>query len=47
MSYCSVDYDAENNKVFLLIKEEYDDYDIYTLIAYIAIDIDRYLRERE
>lgn len=37
VSFAVVEYDNINSKIFTLFKEEYDDYDLYTLIACLDI----------
>lgn len=39
MSYAIVENDVENSKIYILFKEEYEMFDLYTLIACIAISI--------
>ena len=39
MSYSVVDHDVDNAKVFLLFREEYEMFDLYTLIACIAVSL--------
>ena len=39
LSYAVAEYDIENSKVYLLFREEYEMFDLYTLIACIAVSI--------
>ena len=47
MSYSVVEYDVENSKVYILFKEEYEMFDLYTLIACIAISIPSYQMDEQ
>lgn len=39
MSYSVVEHDVDNAKVFLLFREEYEMFDLYTLVACISVSI--------